>query len=105
MPGPMLTQSDTVMCSHAGTATPAVPFPRVQVGGAAIVTTSCQYTVAGCALSSVPSPPCVTAMWTVGATRVTAGGTPVALSSGVSTATPTGQPLLVTVPQQRVTAT
>lgn len=105
MPGPILTQSDTVQCSHAGTATPTTPFPRVQAGGAPIITTTCQYTVAGCALSSVPSPPCTTAMWSVGATRVTAGGSPVAISGGVSTAVPTGQPLLPTVTQQRVTAT
>lgn len=105
MPGPILTQSDTVQCSHTGTATPTVPSTRVQVGGVPIITTSCQYTIAGCALSSTNTPPCVTAMWSVGATRVTSDGTPVALSTGVSTATPTGQPLMVTVAQQRVTAT
>lgn len=105
MPGPVVHLGATVTCSHAGMATPAAPFPRVLVAGQPVTTVATPYVVAGCALSSTPTPPCVTAQWVVGAVRVLAGGTPVAVQSGSSICTPTGTPLLPLVVQPRVVAT
>ncbi len=61
--------------------------------------------MAGCALTGTPTPPCVTGQWLVGAVRVLAGGTPVALQSGASICAPTGTPMLPLVVQPRVVAT
>ena len=38
MPAPVLHLGATVMCMHAGQATPAAPFPRVLVSGQPAVT-------------------------------------------------------------------
>jgi len=38
MPAPMLHLGATVLCSHAGQATPVAPFPRVTVSGQPVVT-------------------------------------------------------------------
>jgi hypothetical protein len=70
-----------------------------------VVTIGTPYVVAACALASTPTPPCVSAQWLVGAARVLAGGTPVAVQSGSSTCTPTLTPLLPLVVQPRVVAT
>lgn len=105
MPGPIVHLGATVMCSHAGTATPTTPFPRVMVGGQPVVTLSTQYAVIGCALTGSPNPPCATGQWLVGATRVLAGGTPVAVQSGTSICVPTAAPMLPLVVQPRAVAT
>jgi hypothetical protein len=105
MPGPILHVGATVMCSHAGQASPSAPSPRVTVSGQPIATIATPYVIAGCALASVPSPPCATGQWTVGATRVMSTGAPVAIQSGSSTCVPTGQPMLPLVAQLRVVAT
>jgi hypothetical protein len=105
MPGPILHLGATVMCSHAGTALPTSPFPRVTVSGQPVVTLTTQYSIAGCALTGTPTPPCVTGQFVVGATRVLAGGIPVALQTGSSITTPTGSPMLPLVAQLRVIAT
>jgi hypothetical protein len=105
MPGPILHLGATVMCSHAGTALPTSPFPRVTVSGQPVVSLTTQYSIAGCALTGTPTPPCVTGQFVVGATRVLAGGTPVALQTGSSITTPTGSPMLPLVAQLRVIAT
>ena len=104
MPGPIVHLGATVLCSHAGQATPTAPFPRVTVGGQPVVTLATPYVVAACGLTGSPTPPCVTAQWVVGAVRVLAGGTPVALQSGTSLCTPTGTPMLPVVVQPRVIA-
>ena len=72
MPGTILHVGAIVMCSHGGQATPTAPDARVSVGGQPITTTTAPYSIAGCAFTP-PSGngPCVTAQWTVGATRVT----------------------------------
>ena len=90
---------------HAGQAQPTAPFPRVLVSGQPVVTLATPYVVAGCALASVPSPPCVTAQWVVGAVRVLAGGAPVITQTSQAVCVPTGQPLLIVVTQPRVLAT
>jgi hypothetical protein len=104
MPGPIIHFGATVLCSHTGQATAAAPFPRVAVSGQPVVTLATQYIIAGCAFSTTPTPPCLTGQWVVGAVRVLAGGTPVAVQSGSSIATPTGAPMLPLVVQPRVVA-
>ena len=105
MPAPILHLGATVLCSHAGQATPLAPFPRVTLSGQPLVTMASPYAVAACALTGTPTPPCVTGQWLVGATRVLAGGVPVATMTGSSTCIPTGTPMLPVVAQLRVLAT
>jgi hypothetical protein len=105
VPGPVVHLGATVLCAHAGQATPAAPFPRVLVGGQPVVTMATPYVIAGCALTGTTTPPCMTGQWVVGAVRVMAGGTPLAIQTGSSVTTPTGSPMLPLVVQPRVIAT
>ena len=105
MPAPILHLGATVLCTHAGQATPLTPFPRVLLSGQPLVSIASPYAVAACALTGTPNPPCVTAQWMAGAVRVMAGGSPVATMAGQSTCVPTGTPLLPVVAQLRVLAT
>jgi hypothetical protein len=105
MPGPALHLGAVVMCSHAGTAQPVAPFPRVLLTGQPVVTLASPYAVVGCGLTAVPAPPCVTGQWLSGAVRVLAGGVPVAVVTGASTCVPTGTPLLPATVQPRVLLT
>jgi len=105
MPGTLVHLGATVLCSHSGQATPLAVNPRVLVGGTPVATLSSPYVVAGCALTGTSAPPCVSAQWITGATRVLAGGVPVLLNLGQSVCTPTGTPLLVVTTQTRVTGT
>ncbi|GGY10183.1 hypothetical protein [Streptomyces tanashiensis] len=104
MPGPILHLGATLLCTHAGQATPTTPFPRVTVSGQPVVTLATPYVVAGCGLTGTPTPPCVTAQWLAGAVRVLAGGAPVALQSGTSMCAPTGTPLTPLAAQTRAIA-
>lgn len=101
---PILHLGATVLCSHAGQATPLAPFPRVMLSGQPCVTIAGPYAVAGCALTGSPNPPCATAQWVVGAARVLAGGAPVVTLASQSVCVPTGTPLLPLVAQPRVMA-
>jgi hypothetical protein len=105
MATPLLHLGATVLCAHGGQATPTVPDPRVCVNGQPIVTLSTTYVVAGCSLVPPPIPPCVSAQWVRGATRITAGGVPVLLMDGQAICTPTGTPLVPVVTQTRVLGT
>jgi len=105
MPAPVLHLGATVLCMHAGQATPAAPFPRVLVSGQPVVTLTSPYVVAGCALTGTTAPPCVTAQWMAGALRVLAGGAPVLTFAGQSLCAPSGTPLMPVVAQTRVLAT
>ncbi|MFM0053343.1 hypothetical protein [Caballeronia grimmiae] len=105
MPAPVLHLGATVLCSHAGQATPLAPFARVLLSGQPAVTLTSPYAIAACALTGTPNPPCVTAQWMTGATRVMAGGAPVATMTGMATCIPTGTPLLPVAAQARVLAT
>jgi hypothetical protein len=106
MPGPVLHLGATVMCAHGGQATPTAPNPRVAVGAQPVATVLPPYAVAGCAFAPPGgNGPCVTGQWITGATRVMAGGQPVALMTGTSTCAPTGTPLVPVVAQTRVIAT
>ena len=106
MPGPVLHSGATVLCAHAGQATPTAPSPRVQVSGQPVATDAATYVVAGCPF--VPpggNGPCVTAQWVVGAVRVQATGQPLVIMTGQSVCTPTGTPLIPVSAQTRVIAT
>ena len=95
----------TVMCSHGGQAQPTAPNPRVLLSGAPSMTLSAPWFVAGCPFVPPTNPgPCMTAQWTVGATRVTSNGQPLLVLTGTATCVPTGTPLLPIVAQTRVTA-
>lgn len=103
MPGFLLHQGATVLCSHAGQAQPTVPNPRVRVSGQPIVTQPNPYVIAGCPfVPPAGNGPCVTAQWITAATRVRAGGVPVLLQESQAICAPTGTPLIIIVTQMRV---
>jgi hypothetical protein len=107
MPGFVLHVGATVLCTHAGQATPTAPSPRVTVSGQPVTTLSAPYVIAGCAMPPPPAGngPCVTGQWLTGATRVTSGGVPLLVLTGSSLCTPTATPMLPVVAQTRVSAT
>lgn len=101
----VLHHGATVTCEHQGLAQPIVLSPRVQVNGQMVVTLANPYTVTGCTLASTSTPPCVTAKWITGASRVRAGGLPVVVRTSEAICVPTGQGLRVLMSQTRVSAT
>ena len=103
MAAPILHLGATVLCSHAGQATPMAPFPRVTVSSQPVVTLTSPYAIVGCGLP--PAPPCVTGQFVTGATRVLAGGAPVVTMVSQSVCVPTGNPMLPVMAQTRVLAT
>ena len=103
MPGFLLHFGATVLCAHAGQATPTVVNPRVTVSGQPTVTLAAPYVVAGCALPPNAGGPCVTAQWVSAATRITSNGQPLLLLDSQAICAPTGTPLLIVVTQTRVT--
>ena len=105
MPAPILHLGATVLCTHAGQATPVAPFPRVMVTAQPIVTLATPYVIAACGLTGTVVPPCVTGQFVVGAVRVLAGGAPVATLMSQSVCVPTGTPMLPLVAQTRALAT
>lgn len=105
MPGFIVHQGATVVCTHMGTATPTAPNPRVTVSGQPVVTIVAPYTIAGCPFTTAGGPlPCVTGMWLAGATRVFASGQPVVVQGSPSTCLPNGTPMTILVTQTRVMA-
>ena len=105
MAGAVLDASSQVICVHGGTAKPASSSPRVAVAGQPAVTIADPCTVSGC--SFVPPPgngPCATATWKMAATRVSAGGSPLAIQTGVASCVPTGTGLQALIVQARVVA-
>lgn len=107
MPGPVLHLGATILCAHAGQATPASPNPRVLISGQPVVTIASPYLVAGCALPPPPAAngPCVTAQFVTSAVRVLATAQPLLLMDSQSLCAPTGTPLIPAVVQPRVIAT
>jgi hypothetical protein len=105
MSSPIVHYGAMVTCFHQGLAQPTVLSPRVQVSGQLVVTLATPYTVAGCALSTTSTPPCVSAQWVTGAARVLAGGNPVIIQTSQAVCAPTGQGLRVSNSQTRVSAT
>lgn len=106
MPGFLVQFGAQVKCSHGGQATPTVPNPRVLLGGAPSVLMSTPYIVAGCAFPTPPlaNGPCISGQWLSGTTRVLSNGQPLLVQSSTGLCAPTGTPLLVVMPQARVTA-
>ena len=105
MPAPILQLGATVLCTHAGQATPVAPFPRVLLSGQPVVTMASPWAIVGCALTGSPVPPCATGQVVMGAARVLAGGVPVATLASQSTCIPTGTPMLPVAAQMRALAT
>jgi hypothetical protein len=105
MPGFLLHVGATVMCVHAGQATPTTPNPRVLVNGLPTVQLTSMYAVAGCTLPPPPAAngPCVTAQYVTSAVRVTSNGLPLLLIDSQAVCIPTGTPLIASVTQTRVT--
>jgi hypothetical protein len=103
MPGFLLHQGATVLCSHGGQAIPTSPNPRVTVGGQPIVTQPIPHTITACPFSTAAGPqPCVTAQWVTGAVRVKASGQPVLLQDSQAVCPPNGTPVNILVTQVRV---
>lgn len=104
MPGPLLHLGATIMCAHAGQATPTTPNPRVLVSGQPVVPQSSPYVIAGCTLPppTAANGPCVTAQYVTAATRVLTNGVPVLLLDSQAVCTPTGTPLMPVMTQVRV---
>jgi hypothetical protein len=105
MGGFLIQMGATVMCAHGGQAMPIVPNPSVLVSGQPTALLSDPWVVAGCPLVPPPLPPCVTAQWVMGTTRVTSNGQPLVVSTGQAITVPNGTPLLPIVMQTRVVAT
>lgn len=104
MPGFLVQQGATVLCTHGGQASPTSPQPRVLLGGAPVTTLPAPWMVAGCPFTTpggTPQP-CITAQWITSATRVLAGGQPVLLQDSQAVCTPNGTPVNVVVTQVRV---
>ena len=105
MSGYIMHQGAFVLCEHPpGTATPTVVDARVSVSSQPVVTVFKPYTVSGCNLSTSSGPFCASGMWTQGAQRVFASGSPVAIDSGSSKCISTGTSLDPKLFQKRVTA-
>jgi hypothetical protein len=104
MAGFLVQQAATVMCVHGGQAMAMVPNSAVLLDGVPSCLISDPWTVAGCPGILPAIPPCVTAQWIVGTTRVTSNGQPLVVQSGQAICTPPGTPLLPLVTQTRVTA-
>lgn len=107
MPGTLLHVGATVLCAHAGQATPTVPNPRVTVSGMPTVTLASPYVVAGCTMPppSAGNGPCVTAQFVTAALRITSNGQPLLLLDSQAICVPTGTPLIIAVTQTRATGT
>jgi hypothetical protein len=106
MPGFLVQQGSTVMCTHGGQATPLVPNPSVLLLGMPSCLLPEPWVVAGCA-GNPPAgiPPCVTAQWLTGSTRVTSFGQPLLVQTSTAICVPNGLPLLpVILTQLRVSA-
>lgn len=104
MPGLILNATAMVKCAHGGMAKPAATFPKVLLSGQPIVLLVAPFPVAGCPLPPPPAAngPCVLGKFVVGATKILANGIPVLLQDSQAVCVPTGTPLLVGVPQTKV---
>src|SRR6185437_7732292 len=99
MPGFLVQQGATVMCMHGGQAMAMVPNPAIVLNGMPSCLISDPWMVAGCPGIPPTIPPCVTAQWIVGTTRVTSNGQPLVIQNGQAICTPPGTPLLPLVTQ------
>ncbi len=105
MPMPLLHLGATVVCMHAGQARPTMPFARVTVSGQPVVQTTSPHTIVGCSLVSQSGVFCATGHWLLGASRVMAGGLPIAIVGGTAVCGGTGTGMVAVASQTRVIAT
>jgi len=96
MPGFLLHQGATILCSHGGQAQPTMSNPRVTVSGMPTVFQSAPHVVAGCALPPPPAAngPCISAQFMTGSVRVLSVGQPLLIFDSQAICMPTGTPLL-----------
>ena len=106
MPGFVVNTGSLVTCTHQGKALPSSVVPTVLIMGQPVVTRAGPWQVAGCALPPPPAAngPCVSAIFSTSATRVTVFGVPILLQDSFSICAPSGTPLLITATQTRVFA-
>lgn len=104
MPGFLIQQGATVLCSHGGQAQPTVANPSVTLSSMPSLLLSSPWVIGGCPLVPPPIPPCVSAQWLTGTTRVTSFGQPLLVQSGASICVPPGTPLVPIATQTRVSA-
>lgn len=102
MGAPVITSQTPVNCGHGGVATHVPSQVRVRIGGSPAAIAADQHPVAGCALTTTSTPPCVVLAWTVPAIRVRAGGQPVLVQTSIPIGTGPG---IVMAGQVRVMAT
>ena len=95
MPGFLVHDGALVICAHGGQAQPTTPVPSVTVSGQPIVTLSCPYVVAGCALPPPPAAngPDTTATFLTASLNVTSFAQPVLLADSTSICVLSGTPL------------
>ncbi len=105
MPGFLVHQGATVVCAHAGVATPTVPSPVLTVAGMPVILVTAPWVIAGCSLAAIPAPACVTGTFITASTTVTSFGQPVVLSSSTSTCQLTSTPMIVVSTQTAASAT
>jgi hypothetical protein len=99
--GEVLNQGAVVLCSHGGEAQPVTQLSRVWLSGQLAVGAATPYLVTGC----TQAPPCVTAVWTLGAQRVRSVGVPLVLADSTGVCVPNGTDIVVASSgQSRVTA-
>jgi hypothetical protein len=101
MSGFIITKTAALKCPHAADVTPDVTDLHVKIGGQPIVLQLQPYTITTCTAGQSK---CTKGTWTMGAGRVKASGTPVAISTGTSQVLPAGV-FTVVLTQQRVKAT
>lgn len=104
MPGFIVHQGATVLCTHGGIAQPTSVDPCVLVSGMSVVVITNAYAIAGCPLAGTPPPICTIGQWITSATRVFAGGQPVIVVGSQGLCPPLGQ-LQILSTQTRVSAT
>lgn len=103
MPDFILHENAVIMCKHGGQVKHVVVVPQVKVSNNAIVVQPNPHVVTGCPLP--PTPPCVQAIWTSAATKVTSFGQPVLLKSSKATCPAPGTGVDIITTQIRAKAT
>jgi hypothetical protein len=104
----LITTAAVMMCPHGGTVQGTPSSPRVQAGGAPLLTASDLFVIAGCPfiLGLVPHP-CVSVQWVQPATRSTAGSNPTLTMESVGLCVAADQAVqgtvLITTTQQNAT--
>ncbi len=73
----LITAAAVMMCPHGGTVQGTPSSPRVQAGGAPLLTAPDMFLIAGCAfVVGVVPHPCVSVQWVQPAMHSTVGGNP-----------------------------